>query len=66
MLEISRLICLESDNESESGNGRGDLKENENEMMCVDPNVLKVSDLSSRFVGPGCSPGKFMRFNLVL
>ncbi|KAJ9670914.1 hypothetical protein PVL29_027078 [Vitis rotundifolia] len=55
--EISRLICLESDNESESGIGRGNLKENENEATCVDSNVLKVSDLSSQFVEPACSPG---------
>ncbi|KAL6338946.1 hypothetical protein AAG906_024097 [Vitis piasezkii] len=55
--EISRLICLESDNESESGIGRGNLKENENETTCVDSNVLKVSDLSSQFVEPACSPG---------
>ncbi|XP_034691527.1 crossover junction endonuclease EME1B-like isoform X1 [Vitis riparia] len=55
--EISRLIWLESDNESESGIGRGNLKENENETTCVDSNVLKVSDLSSQFVEPACSPG---------
>ncbi|RVW55277.1 Crossover junction endonuclease EME1B [Vitis vinifera] len=55
--EISRLICLESDNESENGIGRGNLKENENETTCVDSNVLKVSDLSSQFVEPACSPG---------
>ena len=65
VLEISRLICLESDNESENGIGRGNLKENENETTCVDSNVLKVSDLSSQFVEPACSPGKFIRFNLV-
>ncbi|KAL4644110.1 hypothetical protein ACB092_02G140100 [Castanea dentata] len=47
---ITGLICLESDNDSESGSGRENCKENEDETIGADFRVSMDSEWSSKFM----------------
>ncbi|XP_075653585.1 crossover junction endonuclease EME1B-like [Castanea sativa] len=54
---ITGLICLESDNDSESGSGRENCKENEDETIGADFRVSMDSEWSSKFMDSTSSLG---------
>lgn len=59
MSGISSLICLESDNESESSAKRENEEDNET-LLDFDSDVGNDSELSGQFLNPRTFPGKLM------